>query len=221
MTYFFQIYYDDVQKEQMFKFAIPYYNDTLTPFFENSVIVKIFEEHDFKDDDKVSICSWNLKNKQRSNIPPYRTMDEALINSDFDILLLTKNTQGHSMLEAAEMWHHGFKDIIKKIWEKIGRGNPFDPKYPVYQNAFVAKSFIYKKYIKEVLSPAMNKMEEDEEIKKLCWQNSNYYKLKNNPKFSQRVKEHLGVEYCPMHTFLCERFFSLWMNDQNFKIETI
>jgi len=35
---FYQIYYHDSQIEKLYPFAIPYFNETLTIFFENSVI---------------------------------------------------------------------------------------------------------------------------------------------------------------------------------------
>ena len=122
------------------------------------------------------------------------------------------------MIPAADVWHPQFSTILCKILHKLGRNIVQVPKNPIYQNAFVAKSEVYKKYVTNFLSPAMEVMETDEEIKKLCWQDSNYTKLKREP-LSDKAKVQLGVGYYPMHPFLCERFFSQWLERENLNVQ--
>jgi hypothetical protein len=133
----------------------------------------------------------------------------------------TKNSPGHGMLTIADTWHPNFTDILRKILASIGFSLPKEVKYPVYQNAFCARAEIYQQYVKEMLIPAMEVMENDAEIKKLCWIDSGYYLLRSVPEFAKRVKQFLGTDYCPMHTFLCERFFSVWLDDKKLKVEYI
>lgn len=218
MTYFFQIYWRDDQAKEFFEWTLPYKNEGLTPFFENSVIIDIFDRYMFNSDDKIGVFSWNLRNKMKSNVPPYRKLSLEVIESDYDVLSFTKNTVNHGMLHLAENWHKGFWEIINEIWVKLGFGKAFEAKYPIYQNAFMARYDVYNTYLKEVLRPAMELMENDPSIKEKCWKDSNYYKLKGSQELSERVKKYLGVNYCPMHTFLCERMFSLWLNDRNLKV---
>jgi hypothetical protein len=218
MVGFYQIYWDEKQLERLFPFATPYKNDTLTPFFENSVIAHLIpcSAHT-----KIAVCSWNLMNKMRTNIPPYRQLTQELLESDFDVLSFTKNSPGHGMLTIADTWHPNFTDILRVIMTHLGFKLPKEVKYPIYQNAFCARTEIYQQYVKEMLIPAMEVMENDMVIRELCWMDSGYYKLRNIPEFAQRVKQFLGTDYCPLHTFLCERFFSVWLNDKKFNVQYI
>lgn len=212
----YQIYWDDKQISTIFPFAVPYKNPSLTPFFENSLIKSLVLESRAP---KIAVCSWNLSNKMRTNYPPCRQLTEEVLNSDYDVLSFTKNSPGHGMLTIANVWHPQFTEILTKILNAIGFSVPKEVKYPIYQNAFCTHGEIYKQYVNEMLSPAMEVMENDKEIKKLCWQDSNYYKLKSVPEFAARVKQFLGVDYCPLHTFLCERFFSIWINDKHLDVQ--
>lgn len=218
MVEFYQIFYDDKQLERLFPFAIPYKNQELTPFFENSVIKELVPQSKA---DKIAVCSWKLADKMRTNIPPYRQLTEELLESDFDVLSFTKNSPGHGMLTIADTWHPTFTDILRKILNRVGFALPKEVKYPVYQNAFCARTQIYRRYVNEMLIPAMEVMENEEHIKKICWIDSGYYRLRNVPEFAARVKQFLGTDYCPMHPFILERLFSVWLDNKKFKIEFI
>jgi hypothetical protein len=209
---FYQVFYKDGQEKTMFPFAIPYFNPELTPFFENSVIETLVSESDA---DKIGVCSWALKSKARLILRP---LTESVLQEDFDVLSLSRNSKHHKMLISAEVWHPGFVSLLTKIMNRIGFKTPINPKYPIYQNAFIARSAIYKRYVSEFLSPAMEVMMTDEEIRGLCWQDSNYTKLKREP-LTEDAKKYLGVSYYPMHPFLCERFFSQWLEKQNLNIQ--
>jgi hypothetical protein len=213
----YQIYFDDRHIDRLYPFAIPFKNENLTPFFENSIISKLVKATDA---DKIGVCSWRLREKQRSNIPPKREVTEELLNSDYDVLSLTKNSSKHLMLEAAEAWHPGFIEILHRIGHTIGQVIPKKISFPIYQNHFVAKAEIYKQYVEEFLDPAMEAMVSDVELMGLCWQDSRYSKLKDEP-LSDHAKKQLGVSYYPMHPFLCERFFSCWIEGKKFNVQYI
>ncbi len=207
---FYQIIFHEEHKNKLFPFAKPYFNQTLTPFFENSVIKKLVLESEA---DKIAVCSWALKSKLRLNLRP---LTENVLLEDFDVLSFTRSSKFHKMLASAEVWHPGFTELLTKIMQKAVGLTPKNPKYPIYQNAFCAKSQVYKKYVNEFLIPCMEVMEKD--VKKECWQDSNYTKLKREP-LTDKAKKDLGVGYYPMHPFICERFFSQWLEKQNLNVQ--
>lgn len=208
----YQIYFKDEQLKNLFPFSIPYRNDTLTPYFENSVIRELVP---VTESEKIGICSWALRHKMRLALRP---LTFNVLREDYDVLSLSRNSKYHQMLKSAEAWHPGFVAILKLIMNKIGWGDPVNPKYPIYQNAFVAKTEIYQQYVNEFLIPAMEVMETNETVRDLCWQDSKYTKLKREP-LSDQAKHSLGVEYYPMHPFICERFFSQWLERQNLNVK--
>lgn len=215
---FFQIFWDDEQQRQFFPWAIPLYNPTLTVFFENApishaVLASIAE--------KIAVCSYNLKNKyHKFSIPPHGDLTKEVLQSDYDVLSFTKNSPSHQMLAAMDEWHKGSKLILSTICSAIGMKLPKECKYPIYQNAFCATSKVYKEYVSTCLVPAMEVMELDVDIKAMCWTDSNYYRLqKPTDSFAKRVKQFLGVDFCPMHTFLLERLFSVWINDKGLNVK--
>jgi hypothetical protein len=130
-------------------FTVPYYNEDLTIFFENEPIRKLVSECK---DEKVGVLSWKLADKMRKH--QIQAMIEK-INSDYNVLSLTKNSLRHQMLASANLWHPQFGKTIKLLWSKLGLEMPPEAKYPVYQNAFLAKTSIYKDYVDNFLSPAM------------------------------------------------------------------
>ena len=112
-----QIYYEENQKVHLFPFAIPYYNETLTPFFENTIIVdKVLNTKV----DKIAVCSWALKKKMDMRIPPRRELNEMVLQEDFDVMSFSKNAPDHDMLGALETWHFGSSLVLKLIFEKLG-----------------------------------------------------------------------------------------------------
>lgn len=209
---FYQIVYKDEQRASCYPFAKVHFNDTLTPFFENSVIKDLVLASTA---DKISVCSWKLKEKLRWNVRMPRKMTEEVIESDYNVLSFTGNTRHHQYLEAAESSHKGFKATMAKILTSIGKPMPSFVKNPIYQNHFCAESAIYKGYVNEYLIPSMNFMIEDKE----CWRDSNYSNLnQKNSVSSAYLMEKIGVPYYPMHPFLLERLFSIFCHNEKIPV---
>lgn len=212
-----QIYWRDDQRQHMFDFATPYLNETLTPFFENSVIADLVPKTTA---DKIAICSWALKQKYKPGLPPIGEITLERLHAEYDIMAFTRNTKHHDMLQVMDTWHRGSLDLLKRICSRIGitMGRKID--HPIYQNAFCARREIYQAYVNEALIPAMAVMEN--EFKSECWVDSGYYKLKEPASdFAARVKQFLGVDYCPLHPFLLERLFSIWIQGKGLNIVTV
>jgi hypothetical protein len=54
----------------------------------------------------------------------------------------------------------------------------------------------------------MQVMNHNAELNKMIWQDSGYHKKK---RMSAKLKQDLGVPYYPLHTFICERFWSVYL----------
>jgi hypothetical protein len=84
----------------------------------------------------------------------------------------------------------------------------------------MAKKQIYQDYVSELLIPAMYLMAHDEEIKPLVNVDSGYYKLQTpQEEYAKRVVQFLGTNYAPLHSFLCERLFSIWIHPKQIKVK--
>lgn len=216
---FYQIYYHEVQKENMWSFSVPYYNENLTIFFENSVISKLVSETKV---DKIAVCSWKLKDKLQWNLArPRKPSDitEELLNSDYDVLPFTRNSKHHEMLAAANLWHPGFKETMTKIVEGIGKKMRSEVKIPIYQNAFSAKREIYQDYVNDYLNPAIELVKNDPEVYKMATVNSNYTKLmREDCASAEYLQGKIGFPYYPLIPFVLERLFSLYVYNKKINV---
>lgn len=218
-----QIYYREDQKEGLFPFAIPHKNEGLTIFFENSIIADVAMASKAE---KVGVCSWKLSHPQHTKLKwnlgfPRKISDitEELINSDYDVLPFTRNSPQHKMLNAADMWHPGFRPALTKIVEVIGKKMPFEVKKPIYQNAFMAKREIYQDYVTDYLNPAIVLIENDPEINKLATADSNYsHLIKKDAASPEYLQEKLGMPYYPLVPFLLERLFSIYIENKRINV---
>jgi len=209
---FYQIVYKEEQKEACYPFAKIHFNNTLTPFFENSVIRELVLASEA---DKISVCSWKLREKSKWNVCMPRKLTMEVLESSYDVLSFTCNTKKHQFLNAADMYHKGFKETLKRILGMMLKPMPSEVKYPIYQNHFSAESSIYKRYVIEYLIPAIEIMRDDAD----CWRNSNYSNLnKRNAADSEYLSKAIGVPYYPMIPFLLERLFAIFCQNERIKV---
>lgn len=208
-----QIVYHESQKEKCYPFAHVHFTDTLTVFFENYWIEKFVNE---ATTEKIAVCSWKLRSKMRYYIGQPRPLTQELLESDYDVLAFTKNTKHHRMLEAANAWHPGFLNCLDKILKKLGISRPGEIKIPIYQNAHSTKTHIYKDYVLKYLSPAMDVMQNDPEISKLCMQDSRYSDLTHQS--ADHLESKLGLRFYPMHPFILERLFSIYVHNNKIPV---
>ena len=211
-----QIYYRHEQRVHCYPFAELYCNEGLTIFFENELIKRFVSRETA---DKIGVCSWKLREKFKMNIGRPRELTEEVINSDYEVLSFTRNTERHRMLEAAERWHPGFRAAMNLICESIGQRMPGEVKIPIYQNAFMAKREIYQDYVKNWLSPAMDAMLNDPELNKLSTVDSGYTNLaKKYAADSERLQKLIGMPYYPLAPFLLERLFSIYVQQNKIPV---
>jgi len=217
-----QVYYGDKfmsadqRKAEIFPWATPLFNPTLTEFFENELVSSLVMASTA---DRIAVCSWALRQKMTMRIPPRRELTPEVLQEDFDVMSFTKNASDHDMLGALEGWHPGSIEILKLIFADLGFPMPKRPKFPIYQNAFCATREVYREYVTSFLGPAMNLMTVNARLKVLCWQDANYTRTTlNKPVDVERIEKFLGVKYYTMHPFILERCFSLWIDDKNLKV---
>lgn len=219
MSELIQIVYDDdlmsaeERAKSCFPFARIYKNETLTIFFENSVIA---EQVLASKADKIAVCSWELKNKLKWNPFLQRELTQEILDSDYEVLSFTRNTNRHQMLRAADAWHNGFTEIFDKILARIGVKRTFELKIPIYQNHFSAKLHIYQDYVNRYLLPVMDLISNDKEINDMAMRDANYTKLKRGK--SGNLQKFLGIDFYPIAPFLLERLFSVYVQNHGIKV---
>jgi len=206
-----QIYYEDDQLKQLYGFAVPYKNE-LTVFFENEVIKKLVPE---TKTDKIGVCSWRLREKQRYYIGRPRPITEEVINGSYEVLSFTRNTKYHKMLAFAAQSHAHFQPCFNKLLSAIGVNCPGEIKNPIYQNHFCARSDIYKFYVERYLSRCMDTIINDPIINVMAMKDANYGKLKGD---KHDLTDKIGIKHYPMVPFLLERLFSVFCQNERINV---
>jgi hypothetical protein len=203
MTSLHQIWYDEKQLPKLLPYSIPYKNEGLTIYFENVPIVKLVRETTA---DKIGVTSWKLADKMRKHDRENLRLGK---DGDYQVLGLTRNSARHQMLGMLYAWHPKSKEAMTLLWQKLGYKMPGEAKNPIYQNALIAKTQIYKDYVENFLAPAIELTETDEEMRNLMLQPSGYGKLSRSADLKS-VKAKLGMTDYPLAPFILERCPSLW-----------
>jgi hypothetical protein len=214
-----QIYYDKTQERYLETYASRYFQEGLSPFFENYVIAN----HKFDRSKKyTAIFSHAYKLKWKN--PKQHTIAGLIdLIGDADAVAPCGHWgRGSGYFEAMERFHPGSRHIADVLLSKMGLPSTYDVQVDaqVYFNAMIVKTDIYARYVRHFLKPAMKLMEEDAELRRLCWQDSNYAKTKGAD-MRERMRLLLGVPYYPMHPFILERMFAYWAKLNHVKINAV
>jgi hypothetical protein len=214
MTELYQLFYKEEQREKLYPFAIPYKTEGLTIFFESFWIEKLVLASKAE---KIGVCSWRLSEKMKRNVGLRTPLTQDVINSDYQILSLTKNSLKHQMLAHLYTWHKFSRETMALLWSKLGLKLPGEVKNPIYQHHFCARTEIYRDYVENFLTPAMELTMSDEELHKLMILPSGYGTLSKNADL-RSVKEKLGMSDYPLSTFILERCFSCYCQVKGYQI---
>lgn len=214
---FFQIIYDESQREKCYPFAQVYYNETLTDYFENSCIVDLVPDSQA---DLISVCSWRLAQKRGDcyRLPDKSLTKEMILNADFDVAVLTPRSPQHKPLLMAHEWHgqawdEAFEEL-KGFLKTLGINVPEELTKAIYENHFIAKASIYKEYVRYCLEPAINFCKG----KDVFFSNAGYLTKKRDPKEVKAYQEKTGRQDWPIAPFILERLFSIYCEGKGFKI---
>lgn len=206
---FYQIYFKEEQKTELYDFAIPHFNETVTDYFENSVIADLVPKAESK---RISVCSWRLKQKRGHGIRLNKELTREALIDDYDVAILTPRSPSHKPLYMASLWHgKAWVDSIKELKKFIKI--PAEVKYSIYENHFVASSDVYKDYVKVCLLPVMDFMS----TRPVFFAPSGYAKKKSIQEVEE-YKKKTGKNDWPIAPFVLERLFSIWVNSMNLKI---
>ena len=208
----FQIYFDDITKVELSPVAIPIDNSyglikKITPAFENHVIKNIFDKKLYGDAERVGVFSWAFEKKNW-----YKLADLDLNQSE-DVLTFYwhagKTVQIYKLFEKS---HPGIMDLSYRILKEAGYDidveNIETP--PIYQNAHITKTEIYKRYVDEMLTPVMNAMFHGHN--NLLMENlfgNSYYKIYDNLD-TEKMTQITSKPYYTYHTFICETLPALY-----------
>ncbi len=216
---FWQAYYDQSQKDQLYPFARPYFSAGLTPYFENSFIAGLVPGSSA---DLISVCSWRLRKKRNDGYSPILTgnqplTEERILNAEFDVAVLTPHSPSHLPLYMASHWHGKAWDdafsAFKPFLLQFGKV-PDELTYAIYENHFIAKKEIYHDYVNRYLIPAINFISD----KPVFFVDSGYVAKKRDQVEIKRVQRLLGKTDWPIAPFLLERLFSIYCEGRGFKI---
>lgn len=211
----YQIWYDDQTRKMCSDYFTPFHNPELTPFFENQVIYDLCSQGRHLESEWFGVLSPVFFSKAwRGGVRPTYMRERMSAETDLVSFHYSRNPniilQGHS--------HHAkskgnFKDIVQRVLRMSGIDwdvhNPL--RFPVLMNYVVARDWVWDRYFNEMLEPCMDVMRDATgELKELIWQDAEYGKGRTQT-MRRHLQATLGVPYYPMHTFILERLWSVWL----------
>jgi hypothetical protein len=215
----YQIYYDHAQEGSLNPLLIPYYNPPVFSLcLENHVISELILTDAHKDCDYFGVFSWKFEKKHgRTLARVLPLVDDPSVDVYSFFSIHTKP----NMWSVAERWHKGVVELAQEIFNRIGKPEIAEKltriQTPtVYQNAFLARPELYEQYVKDWLVPFMETMKADD-LRERLFIDSKY---KTDVKKAQLMSV-FGVPYYPLHPFLCERLFSTFLSQTNYKVKHI
>jgi hypothetical protein len=215
---FWQIIYKEEQISYLYPFANVWFNNKLTPYFENSGIAELVPQCEA---DYIGICSWRLKEKRGFGSTPMILNNditltrEKICSREFDVALLRPTNKTHAPFENARAWHFPVWEQVfpsfKKLLTDLGIKCPIELDRAIYENAFIARREIYQEYVEKCLKPVMAEMDKDP-----IYMTPSTYKNKNRDQaYVKEVCDKLGMDDWPIAPFMLERLFSIWIHGRN------
>lgn len=214
-----QIYFDDNSKANLLDYFTPYYNNSPTMFLENTVISEQVKKCNAS---FFGVVSHRLRYK--INNFPYDKQEQKITGEYLEKILPSCNILilqrvAGNMMQQLEEWHSGARETLQMILDKIGYAfnTGTKVKHNIYSNHFIARFGIYEEYVRLLLDPAMEVMKSDKNIKTRCMVDSKYTTLKGP--LPDNLRRSWGINYWPMHPFLCERMFSIYIHNKNYNVK--
>lgn len=214
----YQIYYEPQQLAGLD--YIPYFNEDCTPFFENSVIRTLVEGGATEGAEYFAVVSWKLRqkigigrqwrgliaNKSDQEFTP--ELFAHLLGVHMPQVMSFQRHQPHDPVGYANQFHPKFSTHFAHIMHRIGIDYYPCTVQAIYCNFFAAQSWLYKKYVSEMLGPAMDVMAEMPEL----WEDARYGPL------PQSLAKRWGAKHYPYHAFVCERMISYFCHIHKYKV---
>lgn len=182
--------------------------------FEYNPMIEIMNNH-FEMDDYVAILSY--RHRLKTGVTPSQLMNLLQQEEqDSDVYGLSPSIYRGNYLKESFKAHPNLDKLIKALCREL-KLIVAEPYAVVFSNSFIAKYPIYKEFIETIVKPAIDLMEDNQEIRTMAWKDSQYQNLTK-----EELKEKTGLDYYPMHTFALERLFSIWLeNHPNIKFRQL
>ena len=199
----YQIYFDAKSKKGLMPIFEPYNNskDKSFFFFENNVILKIYQNIDKEKSDYIGTTSWKFAQKTQMGSVQFTELIEST-NCNYDVLLFPHAQFLHeNCMQRNKIYYRS----IYQLMELFDKENilPFkickDKWTCSYANYWIAKKSVYKDYCKRVLIPAMDAFKSNDII--------------NN--FVDKTLFNHGGKIYPITPFLLELLMGFYVNKFN------
>ena len=221
--------------EETFKTAkktegvIPVTFDKTSAFFENDHILK-WHDHfsDSLDRSKYAgLVSPAFFSKAANGRATIASIEKALSTPEnvrvayaewrereVDVLLFSNGYRyGLNIIKQGDNFHGpDFSKLTQEIFDLAGMDWDVENKliYPVFSNYWIAKPELIDKYVNTFLRPCMDVMKTSKDLQERLWADSKYRK-----KLPEQAVKDIGVNYYPLHAFICERFFSVFLQKES------
>ncbi len=217
MTNVYQIYYEPWQLEKLSPLTVPFYNndDILTPFFENDVIRKLYDNQKIHTSDYFGVLSWRIQEKNNIDLQVLNN-----INSDFNLYTFNNTTARYNVLNVSNQYHPNFLILFSQVLRNLGLSvNEFlNCDVGIFQNAVIASKEVYLDYVNNWLFPSMDFITNnpDQSFQSLVKSDPLYSYYPGNVR--ERLMKNFGTPWYQYHTFLVERLWSMYYHKNRDKI---
>jgi hypothetical protein len=219
----YQIAFDEHSKANVNKdFAWTYFQKETTPYFENAVMLKLVNAGAHKQADYFAVLSHKFfDDTLNSELKPItqKEIEDSLGDTDV-VSFFGFKRNNFEIFQHAEKVHKGIADCYRELFRLLGKTyNPLEQmRFVVYRNAFFARSEVYERYVKEMLEPCIELMNDKKNhlLYQAIWKDSRYpyqeSRFQKHEGLREKFVHDMGVPYYPFHTFILERMFSYWLN---------
>ena len=194
-----QIYFSDETRAKCYDNpkVEHFYNSTLTPYFENSVICQVkgmIPQYDY-----FGVWSWKHREKVQGHKFTFEEMEKILPN--VDVLAFQRFLRNGRIFsgEYEKTYERIFNEVMVRLNLKYRFPNRAG--FIVMQNHFICKAHIYTEYIEKILEPAMQIIDSIPE-------SNGHVEYRD-----KKMEIQAGYTYKP---FLCEKLFTAFLNERDY-----
>jgi hypothetical protein len=206
----YQIFYDETTRKKNVP-AFAQYDNTgkLDAFFENTPIYHLLQDGQHLKGPYFGVLSPAFMGKAmgiRVGVD-LKLLNDTLAKGPALLAFNRRSQQKNTVAAGIQIHGPEFRSVFKHLFPEL------DPsrrqRTIIYMNYVIATPEIWERY-KAFFVPLYERMRDAEgELWELLFTDSRYPK-----KLPESAKQSLGLSYYPLHTFVCERFWSIFL-DQN------
>ena len=167
------------------------------------------------DNEYYGLFSWKFPQKTGVTKKLLAKLLDEIKYKDFGIINLSPDYFQGKYLKFSYEHHPGLKELLNLVCNDLGL-KVKEPENVVYSNFFIARGDIYKKFLSEVINPAIELMED--KYFPLAMKDAGY---KSGLPKEELIKK-TGMDFYSLHTFVCERLLSIWLeNNKDIKVKSL